>query len=348
MRATEHVWVLPHWQLNTNLGALAHQKHQRRHKVVRMLAMARAPGSDPDPGSGSGPGPGSGTGSGTGTGIGGRRAEFVFHAVGCAPKVAALREAIAASREPMAHGGAQPDGHGPSDGGRHGDQPTPPDTQPDTQPVPQTHPQPQPQHPADNGSVISDRRLSMIIPKLVLAAAVDDATFAELAAAYPHEAAGFRFLNLELNRLTAASATPLGRIVRSNPALETLRLGGNALGDEGAAALAEALLGNRTLRCLEMSRNGLTQRGLATLLEALQHNSTLVDLDLSGNGLGGCPACHDLVVRHLLAARVQSSPTPCLVLGKPPPAVQWVPAATLRDRHARKAGVAGTPRVVYI
>ena len=319
VRATEHVWVVPHRSLNTNLGALAFQKHQRPQKVDRMLSEARCAKDAKTGGRDAGGDGGSMSGGVTGvTGAGScARPEFVFHAVGCAPKVAALREAIATGRGTMSHPRCPDEPSGPA------------------------------------SKIISDRRLSMIIPKLVLGAAVDDATFAELAAGYPSEAVGFRFLNLELNRLTSASAAPLARVVRSNPALETIRLGGNELADEGAVALAEALKGNRTLRCLEMGRNKLTVRGLAALLAALQHNRTLVDLDLSGNGLGGSPACRDLVERHLLAMCMQG-PSPSPSPSPAHPTVQWAAAATLRDRHASKAGVAGTPmhacppRVVYI
>lgn len=59
-RTTKHTFVLPHSCLNTNLGGFMFQKHRRKHKVERFAE--------------SGPGP-----------------KFIFHAVGCSPKVAAIR-----------------------------------------------------------------------------------------------------------------------------------------------------------------------------------------------------------------------------------------------------------------
>ena len=72
--------------------------------------------------------------------------------------------------------------------------------------------------------------------------------------------------------------------MRRLPALHTLRLGWNALGDAGLRALLRAPWPT-TLRALDLSENGLTDAGAQALLDDPRVGQ-LLTLDLFGNALG--------------------------------------------------------------
>eukprot|EP00038_Savillea_parva_P015715 m.221424 g.221424 ORF g.221424 m.221424 type:complete len:454 (+) comp31944_c0_seq1:51-1412(+) len=63
---TDKTWVLPHLAINTNVGSAVHQKHKRSHKIsTRLWEDSTADGP-----------------------------AFVFHAIGCSPKLKALRDML--------------------------------------------------------------------------------------------------------------------------------------------------------------------------------------------------------------------------------------------------------------
>mmetsp|Transcript_35095 Transcript_35095/g.91818 ORF Transcript_35095/g.91818 Transcript_35095/m.91818 type:complete len:476 (+) Transcript_35095:80-1507(+) len=75
---THKTLVLPHHAINTNAGSAGLQRHKRAHKMAARIGdgVCPADGSAED-------------------GLGGGGPQFVFHAVGCSPKLAAIRTALA-------------------------------------------------------------------------------------------------------------------------------------------------------------------------------------------------------------------------------------------------------------
>ena len=72
--------------------------------------------------------------------------------------------------------------------------------------------------------------------------------------------------------------------------VESLRLGWNDLGDEGAKVLAEMIGKQNFLLELSLSHNGLTEEGCAPIREALRQTVSLFSLDLTGNEMSATTA----------------------------------------------------------
>jgi Ran GTPase-activating protein (RanGAP) involved in mRNA processing and transport len=69
------------------------------------------------------------------------------------------------------------------------------------------------------------------------------------------------------------------------PALQTMYLAGNCIGEDGVAHLADALRVNRTVKSLWLKRNPVHVDGVRHLASLLEENQTLEALDLVNTGL---------------------------------------------------------------
>ncbi len=72
----------------------------------------------------------------------------------------------------------------------------------------------------------------------------------------------------------------LAALLGKNPAIKTLLLNVNHLGDLGVGILADALRENKTLVELGVASNGIASVGGIALIEAIQGHPTLTHLDL--------------------------------------------------------------------
>jgi Ran GTPase-activating protein (RanGAP) involved in mRNA processing and transport len=68
-----------------------------------------------------------------------------------------------------------------------------------------------------------------------------------------------------------------------NSTLQTINLGVNSIGDEGAKAVAEALKVNSTLQTIFLDNNGIGAEGAKAVAESIKVNSTLQTIDLGYN-----------------------------------------------------------------
>ncbi|GMH42451.1 hypothetical protein BSKO_10370 [Bryopsis sp. KO-2023] len=87
--------------------------------------------------------------------------------------------------------------------------------------------------------------------------------------------------------ITKKGATAIGWLMHENSVLESLKLGWNRLGGEGAARISSGLQGNNALRLVDLSNNALGDTGGSHIGYSLTENQGLRTLDLSGNGIGG-------------------------------------------------------------
>jgi len=92
---------------------------------------------------------------------------------------------------------------------------------------------------------------------------------------------GLRRLSFWDCDLTPASAANLARVVQQCRALESLQLGANQIGDDGACAIFAALHSGSILRSLLLSGNNIDMSGMAALAGALSRgwNPTQLDFD---------------------------------------------------------------------
>jgi Ran GTPase-activating protein (RanGAP) involved in mRNA processing and transport len=111
---------------------------------------------------------------------------------------------------------------------------------------------------------------------------------------------GLRNARLGDRAVQAVASTLLGGAA---PALTTLDLSRNVVGERGAAALAEALTRHRALTHLDLGWNNLGGRGCTLVMTALATapESRLSALDLSWNGADD--ACADAAARLIESAR---------------------------------------------
>ena len=72
-------------------------------------------------------------------------------------------------------------------------------------------------------------------------------------------------------------------LLKASRAVQTIDLGGNQMGDEGARMVCDALKGNSTLRSLRLHSNSLSAVGGTALADLLSFNRTLTRLDVRGN-----------------------------------------------------------------
>eukprot|EP00928_Gymnodinium_smaydae_P048851 TRINITY_DN32719_c0_g1_i1.p1 TRINITY_DN32719_c0_g1~~TRINITY_DN32719_c0_g1_i1.p1 ORF type:complete len:739 (-),score=123.61 TRINITY_DN32719_c0_g1_i1:370-2586(-) len=93
----------------------------------------------------------------------------------------------------------------------------------------------------------------------------------------PRGSSTLKHLYLSINDISDAAA--VCGVIELLPNLESLFLGVNFLGDEGATRLLSALIGHRTLRRLEFGANGLTDASLPLFLEVAS-TTPLVALSL--------------------------------------------------------------------
>ena len=70
------------------------------------------------------------------------------------------------------------------------------------------------------------------------------------------------------------------------PALKTLNLGGNPLGDGGVSRLCGGLISAPALQALHLCRVGAAHDGAAALAELLENSGTLEEIDFSWNNVG--------------------------------------------------------------
>jgi hypothetical protein len=80
----------------------------------------------------------------------------------------------------------------------------------------------------------------------------------------------FAAVSLERLELTAVDAAAFVPALHTATCLETLRLGENVIGDEGARLVAGALMVNSRLTSLSLATNGITAAGAAHMATALQ------------------------------------------------------------------------------
>ncbi|KAL7480870.1 hypothetical protein ACHAW6_006537 [Cyclotella cf. meneghiniana] len=78
----------------------------------------------------------------------------------------------------------------------------------------------------------------------------------------------------------------MAEALKINQALQTIDLGANLIGSEGARNLAEALKVNEILQRINLQRNLIGIAGARKLVEALKVNQTLQKIDLSKNLIG--------------------------------------------------------------
>ena len=93
-------------------------------------------------------------------------------------------------------------------------------------------------------------------------------------------------LKLAVRNLGANEGKGLALVLDWSPALRTLRLRGNQLGDDGVAHIAAALRRNPPLSSLELDLNELSDSGVKELARSLEKNRSLTFLNLATNGLG--------------------------------------------------------------
>ena len=90
-------------------------------------------------------------------------------------------------------------------------------------------------------------------------------------------------LRVDYCGLSDASVGAACVLLRASRALQTVDLGGNQVGDEGAKMLSDALKGNTTLKTLRLHSNAIGASGGTALADLLLANRTLTKLDLRGN-----------------------------------------------------------------
>jgi len=101
------------------------------------------------------------------------------------------------------------------------------------------------------------------------------------------ESATLRALRLGCNKLRLADRGCLEMIgeLLASPScpLETLDLGHNGFGNEGALVLSELLTSNGSLRKVDVCSNGITSRGLCALGPAAAHHRSMQEVSVWGN-----------------------------------------------------------------
>mgnify|MGYP000894950872 FL=1 len=90
-------------------------------------------------------------------------------------------------------------------------------------------------------------------------------------------------LNLRSKGLGPTEGIVLAELIKFSAVVNTLYLGGNSIGDEGAKAIAEALKVNAVVTTLSLWNNSIGDEGAITIAEALKVNAVLTKLDLFNN-----------------------------------------------------------------
>ena len=115
-------------------------------------------------------------------------------------------------------------------------------------------------------------------------------------------------LHLGQNGIGADGAQALAECLQHCNNLQTLDLDRNGIGADGAKALAEGLQHCNNLQTLHLDRNDIGADGAQALAECLQHCNNLQTLDLDQNGIGadgakalaeGLQHCNNLQTLHL-------------------------------------------------
>lgn len=89
------------------------------------------------------------------------------------------------------------------------------------------------------------------------------------------------------NSLGSQGAAMVAEIIEKKPTLRHLDMRYNEIGDEGVtAALADALAKNTSIKYLYLEGNGITNVGCSALAKALQVNSSIEELYLGANDIG--------------------------------------------------------------
>ena len=76
-------------------------------------------------------------------------------------------------------------------------------------------------------------------------------------------------LHLSCRDLEYVDVRGIADALRENSTRQTLKLGGNGIGDAGAQAIADALRENSTLQTLELRENGIRGAGAQAIADAL-------------------------------------------------------------------------------
>ncbi|CAF1638317.1 unnamed protein product [Adineta ricciae] len=93
-------------------------------------------------------------------------------------------------------------------------------------------------------------------------------------------------LDLTRNKIGDLGAGDLAKTLLSNKTLITLDLQWNEIGAQGARDLANALFSNKTLTTINLEYNKIGAQGALDLANALLSNKTLTTLNLRSNGIG--------------------------------------------------------------
>ncbi|KAF9905911.1 hypothetical protein BX616_000889, partial [Lobosporangium transversale] len=93
-------------------------------------------------------------------------------------------------------------------------------------------------------------------------------------------------VRLRPRKMATTELRVLLKSLKADPALTSLDLRDNSIGNGGALALSEALKTNKTLTTLDLMGNSIGKEGALALLEALKVNRTLLNLDLDFGPLG--------------------------------------------------------------
>jgi Ran GTPase-activating protein (RanGAP) involved in mRNA processing and transport len=99
----------------------------------------------------------------------------------------------------------------------------------------------------------------------------------------PPSLAAVTVLSVMNSAMDTVAAIAIGKILKGNKSIRTLRMGTGKIGDEGAIAVAEGVSHNSTLEILDLSRLEIGSKGCLALAEMLRVNRTLLSLDLRTN-----------------------------------------------------------------
>lgn len=99
-----------------------------------------------------------------------------------------------------------------------------------------------------------------------------------------------RTLDLSDNKMTAAGATELAKVLRKGKCLQQLDLSGNSIGDQGAQSMAQVLPIHRDMSELHLSGNAIGTEGAKALASAMVKHKGLQSIVLDNNDFGDAGA----------------------------------------------------------
>ena len=118
----------------------------------------------------------------------------------------------------------------------------------------------------------------------------------------------FKVLSIGRCNIQGNDSVHLAKALEENTTtqLQTLELGGNPIGSEGAVAFAGMLATNKSLAKLNMSWCSIQGEGAVCLVKALEKNSTVREFDISDNLIGseGAVAFADMLATNKSLAKL--------------------------------------------